>query len=61
MLRSNAQTPQRDGQHTTFISTLTIPMEVMNTQTRDVQVRDDAYSENVAEEYGASKAVGFAV
>jgi len=57
----NAQTPQRDGPQTTFVSTLTIPMEVMNTQTRDIQVGEDASSENVAEDYGTTKSVGFAV
>lgn len=62
VLSSNAQPPERDGQHTTFISTLTIPMEVMNTHTRDARVGDDAScSEIVAEEYGAAKTIGFAV
>ncbi|KAN0136624.1 hypothetical protein V8E53_005671 [Lactarius tabidus] len=58
----NAPPPRRDGQHATPISTLTIPMDVMNTHTRDARVGDDAScSEAVAEEYGATKTVGFAV
>lgn len=61
-LSSNAQPPQRDGQHPTFISTLTIPMDVLNTHTRDPRVGDDAScSEAVVEEYGTTKTVGFAV
>jgi hypothetical protein len=62
VVSSNAPPPQRDGHHATFISTLTIPMDVMNTHTRDAQVGDDAScSEAVAEENGATKTVGFAV
>jgi hypothetical protein len=62
IVSSNAPPPRRDGQHATPISTLTIPMDVMNTHTRDARVGDDAScSEAVAEEYGATKTVGFAV
>ncbi|KAI9435744.1 hypothetical protein H4582DRAFT_620317 [Lactarius indigo] len=55
----NAQPLQPSEQPTTFISTFTIPAEVMYTRTQDAQGRDIARSENV-EEHGQASKVTFA-
>jgi hypothetical protein len=61
---SNAQTlgglPQSDEQPTAFISTLTVPTEVLNTLTLDARVGDVARSE-IGSGHGPSRTVEFAV
>ncbi|KAH8999790.1 hypothetical protein EDB83DRAFT_2533958 [Lactarius deliciosus] len=55
----NAQPLQPSEQPTTFISTFTIPAEVMHTRTRDARGGDIACSESI-EELGRARAVNFA-
>ena len=62
VVSSNALPLQPDEHPTTFMSTLTIPMDVMNTRTRDTRGGgDDTCSEIVAVECGPVKTVEFAV
>jgi hypothetical protein len=61
VVSSNAQPLRPDEHPSTFMSTLTIPMEVMHTRTRDARGGDDASSEIVAAECGPAKVVAFAV
>lgn len=56
----NAQPLQLDEQPTTFVSTFTVPAEVMHTRTREARGGDTACSENVAGS-GPVRTVNFAV
>ncbi|KAH9051302.1 hypothetical protein EDB83DRAFT_1301355 [Lactarius deliciosus] len=56
----NVQPLQLDEQPTTFVSTFTVPAEVMYTRTREARRGDTVYSENVAGS-GSVRTVNFAV
>jgi hypothetical protein len=63
VVSSNARYLQPDEHPTSFMSTLTIPMEVMHTRSRDARGGDDANGEIVDadSECGPAKTVEFAV
>ena len=61
VLFSNAWPLETDEHSTAFMSTFTIPMEVIHTRARDSRGEDGACGEIVAAEYGSSRTIEFAV